>query len=534
MDTPQLELTAEGTPRSARYDDVYFSREDGLAESRYVFLTHNRLPDRFGKLKEHQVFSIAETGFGTGLNFLAAWQLFDQLAPTNARLVFVSTEKYPLAPGDIAASLEHWPELAPYLERLLAAYPPRIEGFHCVELTPQVELLLLFGDANDTLADLNARIDAWFLDGFAPAKNPELWQPSLFQAMSRLSHQDTTAATFTAARLVRDGLSGAGFQVERVKGYGSKRAMVQARFIGRCGPPEPGTWPGNEYAWPRPPDIKTATVVGAGLAGAHTARELAERGWRVTVLEQADAVAAGASGNAQGAVYARLSHERSASNAFYTQALSLAQHRLTQLPQAVPHDACGLLQLNQGAKEAKRFEHFLSRNPFPEEFVQCLNAKQAETRAGVPVATEALYFPGGGWVSPAELVAHRLDHPNIEVRLSHRVSQLTPLASGWQIDAETPDGTKSFSSTTLILTTAWESTNLPQTAYLPARPITGQVTRIASEGVVAGLKAVLCYRNTKANTAWEPPSTSRKPSPNAARRTTPTTSPPCTNAYPKW
>ena len=180
MDTPRLELTPDGTPRSARYDDVYFSRDDGLAESRYVFLDHNRLTERFRAMRPHEVFTIVETGFGTGLNCLATWQRFRDCAPDSARLVFVSTERYPLSREEITASLGHWPELSPLLARLIETYPHRFEGYHCVELDDRVDLLLLFGDANDTLPDLNARVDAWFLDGFAPSKNPELWQPPLF------------------------------------------------------------------------------------------------------------------------------------------------------------------------------------------------------------------------------------------------------------------------------------------------------------------------------------------------------------------
>jgi len=492
MDTPKLELTPDGTPRSARYDDVYFSRDDGLAESRYVFLDHNRLTERFLAMRPGEVFTIVETGFGTGLNVLATWQRFRECAPDSARLVFASTERYPLSPEDISASLDHWPELSALLARLLECYPHRFEGYHCVELDDRVELLLLFGDANDTLADLNARVDAWFLDGFAPSKNPELWQPPLFEAMARLSKPGATAATFTAARVVRDGLTGAGFKVERVKGYGRKRDMVQAHFIGQSGPPRPGLWPGNEWAWPMQGSQREAMVVGAGLAGAHTAWELARRGWSVTVLEQADCPAAGASGNAQGAVYARLSHDDSASNRFYAQALELAQARLTRLPEHVAHQACGLLQLNQGAKEATRFDRFQTHNPFPDSLVSLVDVEHAETLAGVRLGAQALYFPGGGWVSPADLVADRLNHPNIRVLTGHRLTDLVQTTTGWQLTCDTDQGPISFDSPTVILATAWESARLPASDYLPVRPIAGQVTRVSSRGAISDLKTVLC------------------------------------------
>ncbi|MFG1497391.1 bifunctional tRNA (5-methylaminomethyl-2-thiouridine)(34)-methyltransferase MnmD/FAD-dependent 5-carboxymethylaminomethyl-2-thiouridine(34) oxidoreductase MnmC [Saccharospirillum sp. HFRX-1] len=493
METPLLETTADGTLRSARFGDVYFSAAGGLDESRHVFLNHNRLAERFAALPDHGHFCICETGFGTGLNCLAAWQLFQQVAPATARLTFISTERYPLNAAQIDAALAPWPELSALRSALVDRYPSCFEGFHSVELADNVELLLLLGDANDTLTDLNASVDAWFLDGFAPAKNPDLWQPALFEAMNRLSKADTTAATFTAARLVRDGLSGAGFQVERVAGFGRKRDMVRADFIGRCGPPRPGLWPTNEWAWPETArKARRAIVVGAGLAGAHSAWELAQRGWQVTVLEQADTVAAGASGNAQGAVYARLSAQDAVANRFHSQALELAQQRLRHFPDTVPHAACGLLQLNQGAKETARFEQFQQSQPFPADFVEWIDAATASKQAGVPLDQDALLFGNGGWVNPAELVKHRLNHPNIQLKTGSQVVSVNHQDGLWTLGCKTAQGETQYQTAQLILTTAWETSNFTPTAHLPVKPIAGQVSRITTNERLSALKMVLC------------------------------------------
>ena len=492
MENAHWQLGADGTPRSVRFDDVYFSVEGGLDEARYIFIEQNRLGQRFAQMAENATFIVAETGFGTGLNFLTTWQYFEKQAPQSARLCFISTEKYPLSVQDIRQSLACWPQLAEQVEQLLRHYPPAVTGYHCLELSPRVELWLLLGDAIDSLSELTGKVDAWFLDGFTPSRNPDMWQPALFTTMQRLSGPGTTVATFTSARTVYDGLTGAGFRVKRIKGFGHKRNMLAAEFIGLEGPPEPGLWPANEWAWPRPTGPKRALVVGAGLAGAHTARELAERGWQVTVFEQQPGLAQGASGNPQGALYARLSHQSSASNRFYQSALMLAQRRLRDLPASLPHQQCGLLQLNQGNKETKRFAGFRSEQPYPTELVEWVDAAKASELAGVPLDSDALYFADGGWISPADLVAERLNHPSIDLLTDHKVTHLAYHQGHWQISYETAGASGTLNTSQVILATAWQLPEITQAAHLPIRPIAGQISQIASEGLLAKLKTVIC------------------------------------------
>ncbi|MEP4544718.1 MAG: bifunctional tRNA (5-methylaminomethyl-2-thiouridine)(34)-methyltransferase MnmD/FAD-dependent 5-carboxymethylaminomethyl-2-thiouridine(34) oxidoreductase MnmC [Saccharospirillum sp.] len=496
MERPDLVFTDAGSPRSASFDDVYFSTDNGYAETDYVFLQGNGLAQRFAQMADHRHFTVAETGFGTGLSALATWDLFEQTAPASARLTFISSERYPLSKHQIQQALQAWPTLSGRVERLVAEYPPRLPGFHLVELSDRVDLLLLFGDVQDTLSDLNARVDAWFLDGFTPSRNPDMWQPPLFQSMARLSHADTTFATFTSASPVRAGLQGAGFTVARRPGFGKKREMLHGHFAGMEGPPRPGLWPQNEWHWPASritPSNSTAIVVGAGLAGAHTARELAKRGFQVTVLEQADEVAAGASGNLQGAIYARLSHDDTPVNRFYTEALHLSQRRLAFLPESVPHQQCGLLQLNQGNKEARRFNHLHQRNPFAGELADCISPSLASEQAGVVLPSEALFFPDGGWVQPPALVQHQLSHPHIQVRTQHRVTALFQRDDGhWEVRCDTKGGQQTLTASQVILCNAWNAHVLEQSQYLPLKPIGGQVTRIESTPALSDLKAVIC------------------------------------------
>lgn len=230
-----LEFNAEGTPVSRDFDDVYFSNDNGLEETRYVFLGGNRLAERF-PVHSHPLFIVAESGFGTGLNFLTLWQAFDSFRSahpqaTLQRLHFISFEKFPLTRDDLALAHQHWPELAPWAEQLQAQWPLPLPGCHRLLLDRgRVTLDLWFGDINELTdqldATLNQTVDAWFLDGFAPAKNPDMWTPNLFNAMARLARPGATLATFTSAGFVRRGLQEAGFTMQKRKGFGRKREML--------------------------------------------------------------------------------------------------------------------------------------------------------------------------------------------------------------------------------------------------------------------------------------------------------------------
>lgn len=252
---------------SERFGDIYFSADDGLAETRHVFLDGNHLPAAWqGKT----LFTIAETGFGTGLNFLAACALFERTAPADSRLHYIAWEKYPLPVSGIRDALSRWSgEFDGLLERLLDHYPPELAaerlGGHCagelqdlagepgiaeslsgaslreaipdgepygfsLRLSDRILLTLIPEDVNIAMPFMRARVDAWFLDGFAPGLNPEMWSETVFQEMARMSGSETTFATFTAAGFVRRGLIREGFAVNKVRGYGRKREMLVGVF----------------------------------------------------------------------------------------------------------------------------------------------------------------------------------------------------------------------------------------------------------------------------------------------------------------
>ncbi len=236
MQNPSSNITniewRNGQPFASEFQDVYFSTDNGLLETDYVFLQGNDLARRWPDANI-QTFNIAETGFGTGLNFLCAAKMWLEAAPKKAMLHFISVEKYPLNFQDITTALNLWPQLNTVSEPFLAQYESLINGAQTILLyNNRVQLSLLIGDATSCLSQINDKIDAWFLDGFAPAKNPDMWQAELFQQMARLSKTSTTFATFTSAGDVRRGLINAGFKVSKRAGFGKKREMLIGQFSG--------------------------------------------------------------------------------------------------------------------------------------------------------------------------------------------------------------------------------------------------------------------------------------------------------------
>ncbi|OWU82104.1 tRNA (5-methylaminomethyl-2-thiouridine)(34)-methyltransferase MnmD [Phaeobacter sp. 22II1-1F12B] len=212
----EIEWRESGVPVSKRFDDPYFSLENGLAETRHVFLAGNDLPDRF-----FDGFCIAELGFGTGLNFLATLVEWEK-AGAPGHLHYTGFEGFPMSPEEMTRALSHYPELAEPVEALVAFWAGGSFSH------PSVSLEIIGGDARESLAAWQGRADAWFLDGFSPAKNPELWQPELMAEVAAHTNPGGTAATYTAAGFVRRGLEAAGFDVTRAPGYGRKRHMTRA------------------------------------------------------------------------------------------------------------------------------------------------------------------------------------------------------------------------------------------------------------------------------------------------------------------
>ncbi|MHA6288786.1 tRNA (5-methylaminomethyl-2-thiouridine)(34)-methyltransferase MnmD [Maricaulis sp. CAU 1757] len=286
----RLDWSQTSGPRAVDYGDVYFSAEDGLAETRAVFLEGCGLPQAWAGRRH---FTVGELGFGTGLNALALWQAWREHRPPGGWLDLVSVEKHPLRRDEAARAFAAWPELAPLSERLLAQWPPRFKGAHRMVFPEDgFAITLMQDEAEAALGQVEARADAWFLDGFAPALNGAMWSHGVFDAMARRSAPGARVGTFTVAGAVRRGLQAAGFAVEKKPGFGRKRERLEAVFSKAA-----------QTRKARTPE--RVAVVGAGIAGASLVRALAARGVEVDWLDQ-KGLAAGASGAPAGLLTPRL------------------------------------------------------------------------------------------------------------------------------------------------------------------------------------------------------------------------------------
>ncbi|WP_447773083.1 bifunctional tRNA (5-methylaminomethyl-2-thiouridine)(34)-methyltransferase MnmD/FAD-dependent 5-carboxymethylaminomethyl-2-thiouridine(34) oxidoreductase MnmC [Aeromonas veronii] len=493
----RLDWNEAGTPVSSDFGDVYFSNDNGLSETRYVFLQQNRLPARFSH-HDSDSFVIGETGFGTGLNFLATMQAFLEQAPQSgngSRLHFISFEKYPLTQDDLRKALAAWPELGHLSQALVAQWPLPVSGCHRLHFAGgRIRLDLWFGDIKDMLPQVPHRaeglVDAWYLDGFSPAKNPEMWTQDLFDGLARLARPDCSIATFTCAGFVRRGLIAAGFAMKKVKGHGSKREML----VGDRTDKQPQQTIVPWYARPagRAGEV---VLIGGGIASAMTALSLVERGRKVTLLCADDEPATGASGNRQGALYPLLNGEHDALSRFYSLAFGYAQHRLLALAERHPvaFALCGVTLLGYDDKSAAKLAK-MSQGPFPSELMQPLSTTEVEQVVGLPCGHSGVSYPLGGWLCPADLTRAAIKEAQasglLEVVFNTAVVAITERADGWQLESQ--DG-RHWQAPNLVVAAGHQLPALLPFAELPLYPVRGQVSHVPTTASLRQLKTVLCY-----------------------------------------
>ncbi|KQY90890.1 MULTISPECIES: tRNA (5-methylaminomethyl-2-thiouridine)(34)-methyltransferase MnmD [unclassified Brevundimonas] len=453
--SPRLIWTEDGALRSGRFDDVYFSQQDGLAETRAVFLTGCGLPEAWSGRRR---FTVAELGFGTGLNIAALLDLWRREGPPDGRLHVFSVEGFPLGREEAARALSAWPELAGASEALLAAWPAPTPGFHRLDLPGFNAVVdLAIGDVAWALEQWAGRADAWFLDGFAPSTNPGMWSDAVMDGIAARSAPGARAATFTVAGSVRRGLAGRGFAVAKRPGHGRKRERLEAWLPGAA----------NEAA--AGPSV---AVVGAGIAGASMARAFAALGVRPVVYE-ADRPGAGASGFPAALVTPRLDAGDAGIAALFAQALDRARALYAAAPGAVLDR--GVLQLEQQARDAGRFGKVAEQPVWPEGGMAVLDAAACSARLGEPV-DGGLLMGEALALQPAPVLAQWLTQAD---RATAEVAGVEPHDGGWRLIAG--DGEIIAEADIVVVAAGWGVAGLWPEA--PLSPVRGQADWV--EGVVA-------------------------------------------------
>lgn len=397
-----IEFTDNNTPYAPLFDDIYFNKYDGLAETKHVFLAGNNLPNAWDHL---ETITVIETGFGTGLNFLATWSLFEQNQKPNQKLHFISVEKHPLSTSDISKSLSRWDkDLGTYTKQLIDFYPIRIPGFHKIRFGDTVELLLIFEDVHDALPKIETQADFWFLDGFSPSKNPDMWTQDLFDQMSHLSHDQTHLASFTAAGHVRRDLEKAGFNVKKAEGFNKKRDMTVARFGKDIKRKTPATPP------------KKISIIGAGLAGCAVASVLRSYNVQVTLFEKGDDVASGASGNALGLINPKLGSTGSVMQDYHASAFAMAHRSFKTLEF---FNQCGSLHVAHTDRRREKFDKFLKKSAWQSDHAHRVEAQDTKEFCGVEIDHGGIFLPESGCISPKNLCQHYAQ--DIDIRLNTEV-----------------------------------------------------------------------------------------------------------------
>ncbi|WP_299663383.1 FAD-dependent 5-carboxymethylaminomethyl-2-thiouridine(34) oxidoreductase MnmC [uncultured Psychromonas sp.] len=536
----QLNWSDQSEPYSTMFDDIYFNNNQGHYESQYVFFEGNHLAHRWVNFKQKQ-FCIVETGFGSGLNFLNSAQQFIYFKKNNIgkplqRLHFISFEKYPLTSNDIQLSLKKLLQFSNLLESLVVQYPMPLLGCHRLFFDGgNIILDLWFGDINEQIDNLsnvhNGIADAWYLDGFNPSTNPDMWHLALFKKMVALSNPQATLATFTAAGFVRRALNEAGFIMQKRKGYGKKREMLVG-YIPEANPINNHVAMIKKATKAIPNQADDIAIIGGGIAGLCSALALAKRDHKVTVYCAESTLGTGASGNLQGALYPLLNGQHDALGQLFSNAYQFALNFYHEVNQHHPfsHQFNGLIQLAYDSSSTKKLQK-IKEAGLPEQLVHWIDTNSTNQLAGLEIDHPALYYPRAGWLSPRQLInslAQLLaEYDNVTIHCNYHIEQIS--YNQHAIDNEqwilkrkrtsisknalpentldislqtTPEqsqtenvteNTDTFKHQTLVIAAGFDSLNFQHCRAVPLSAARGQVSHIDSTPELTALKRTLCH-----------------------------------------
>lgn len=487
------------TPVSEEFDDIYFSPENGLSETEHVFVEGNGLRERWKNPEGKRFFSVLELGFGTGLNFFATWKEYAE-RNRDFELHYVSIEKFPIKKEEIEKAIAAFPQLGPFLAEFVVFYGDLLPGINRFTFSEgKVRFSLFYADAGDALDEISGTFDAIYLDGFAPSKNPDMWDESLMGKLAPLSRNGTTFATFTVARIVRDSLTSAGFTLEKKPGYGRKREMLTGFFSASDEPsasaerqpsPKKKPWCGRNFHRTK---THNAAIVGAGIAGTALAYSLAQRGISVVLLDP-NGLAAGASGIPGAISHPHPTKFPSPTSLFTLRAFGYAVRFLSGFASSEQFSPIGLFHGTTEEMDSERLRSSIRTHSLPEGI-----AFWSET--GVPGADPALvslskkgiFYPKGFWTQPRS-IARKASGQNGIRFLQKKAVTVSPRGNGWELSLSESEETiladsvifcNSYSLNDLLLPILGEE-------FLPIRKVRGQLILLEETPTSSAIRNILC------------------------------------------
>ncbi|MBU9630046.1 bifunctional tRNA (5-methylaminomethyl-2-thiouridine)(34)-methyltransferase MnmD/FAD-dependent 5-carboxymethylaminomethyl-2-thiouridine(34) oxidoreductase MnmC [Burkholderia multivorans] len=476
-----LAFRDDGTLVSPAYGDIYHSAAGAIAQANHVFVAGNGLPARW---QQRRTFTIVETGFGTGCNFLATWAAWRDDPARCERLHFVSVEKHPFSREDLRRAAAHIvanTTISANVDALADAWPPLVPGLHRLEFDAgRVVLTLVFGDALERLPTLVARADAFYLDGFAPSKNADLWSIDVFRALARMADEHATFATYSSSGVVKRALDEAGFAYRKVDGFAGKRAMLVGEYAPR--------WRMRRHepprAWPNAA-TRRALVIGAGVAGCAVVERLAARGWNVTLIERHERIASEASGNPAGVFHPLMTRDDNVASRLTRAGFLYALARWQALEKgghAFARSTHGMVHLAESADDFARMRDAFDALGAPSDYARLLDTDAARAYLNLPVAHGGLLFPHGGAVWPAALAdaqcaaagdrVHRLTRTEV-ARLERNGDEWHALDAHGRTLAQAP---------VVVLANAGDAVRLAGLRHVALQPVRGQLTLLPAAG----------------------------------------------------
>ena len=397
----QLNFNKDGIPCSEQFGDPYFSLANPLAESQYVFLDSSNIINRW--MNKH--FTIAELGFGFGINFITTANHWNTSSQPNHRLHYISIEKYPVLTDDLAQCYKQLNIASPVIDSLLQNYPPLVEGFHRIEFNDyNIVLTLIFGDADDYLEQCEFEADAWFLDGFSPSKNKALWSNDTAEHIQRLTKKGGTLSTYSAASEVRKSFSKVGFDITKLSGYGKKREMLVGTLKSKQ---SLSSFNLKDKPWfinkKNNAKNRNAIVIGAGMAGSAISAALAKRGWQITLVDKNDSLATEGSGNANAILMPRISVDHDTQSQLtllgFLYSVRYFNH-LQSHSEEFNWQQCGAIQLPRDEAQWKRMQQIISQEHIPDSLLQPISQQDANQLSNCEIAKQGWHIPLAGWLSP--------------------------------------------------------------------------------------------------------------------------------------